>query len=235
MALSSQQRRFAMGVKAIFTSEDQAAKMSKELQDIRPELERNRAETAAMLAAIEVQQASADVTRKVTEEEEAACMGKAVDAHRIKAECERDLSAAMPQLNAAIDALKILTKQDVAVVRAMLKPPSGVRLVVEAVAIMLRVKPVRGVEEGRSVNSYWEPARKELLGDPNFLKRLVTFKQEKITAAMLAELQVSETLRPSQIVVCVVTALCRDDIRVIPHDALVCVSVLLWSPSAVSG
>lgn len=145
---------------------------------------------AAMLADIEVQQASADITRKVTEEEEAVCAGKAVEAHRIKLECERELSSAMPQLTAAIEALKTLTKQDVAVVRAMLKPPAGVRLVVEAVAIMLRVKPVKSMEDGRERLNYWEPARKELLGDPGFLKRLVTYKKEKISEAMLAELQV---------------------------------------------
>lgn len=187
--------------------------MRAELLTIQPVLESNRADTAAMLASIQTKQAAVDATRLNTEAEEAVCMEKAVEAQHIKQECEMELSAALPALNDAIEALKTLTKGDIAVVRAMLKPPQGVRLVVEAVAIMLRVKPVRGVDaDGSERPNYWEPAKKELLGDPQFLKRLVTFKKEKITDAMLGELKVilalllnllQPSMSPAYLAICV--------------------------------
>ena len=68
----------------------------------------------------------------------------------------------------AIEALKTLTPADIAVVRVMLKPPAGVKLVVEAVAIMLKVQPVKVMAtDGVTARwDYWEPAKKTLLNDP---------------------------------------------------------------------
>jgi hypothetical protein len=123
-------------------------------------------------------QTKVDETRRLTEVEQAACERKAMDAHRIKLECEADLASAMPDLEAAIEALKTITPADIAVVRVMLKPPAGVKLAVEAVAIMLKVTPVKvtAVDGVSARMDYWEPARKTLLNDPHFLKTLLTFK-----------------------------------------------------------
>ena len=43
--------------------------------------------------------------------------------------------------DAALASLKLLTRNDVVEVRAMMRPPDGVRMVVEAVCIMKGVKP----------------------------------------------------------------------------------------------
>ena len=52
-------------------------------------------------------------------------------------------------------------------VRAMMRPPAGVRMVMEAVCIMQNVKPkkVAGEKLGTKVDDYWEPG-KALLQDP---------------------------------------------------------------------
>lgn len=52
-------------------------------------------------------------------------------------------------------------------VRAMMRPPAGVRLVIDAVSIMREVKPkkVAGEKMGTKVDDYWEPG-KALLQDP---------------------------------------------------------------------
>lgn len=42
----------------------------------------------------------------------------------------------MPALNAAISALDTLKQNDISIVKAMTNPPSGVKLVMEAVCIM---------------------------------------------------------------------------------------------------
>ena len=65
-------------------------------------------------------------------------------------------------------------------VRALQRPPLGVKLVVEAVCIMKDVKPkkVAGEKVGTKVDDYWEPG-KALLQDPTkFLEGL--FKFDKV-------------------------------------------------------
>lgn len=77
--------------------------------------------------------------------------------------------------------LKSLNKTDVVEVRALQRPPHGVRLVIEAVCIMKEVKPkkVAGEKMGTKVDDYWDPG-KSLLQDPTkFLESL--FKYDRVS------------------------------------------------------
>lgn len=65
-------------------------------------------------------------------------------------------------------------------VRAMQRPPQGVKLVIEAVCILKGIKPkkVAGEKLGEKVDDYWD-AGKSLLQDPGkFLESL--FKYDKV-------------------------------------------------------
>lgn len=66
-------------------------------------------------------------------------------------------------------------------VRAMQRPPQGVKLVIEAVCILKGIKPKRvpGEKPGSKVDDYWEPG-KGLLQDPGkFVDGLLKF--DKVT------------------------------------------------------
>lgn len=58
----------------------------------------------------------------------------------------------------------------------MMRPPAGVRLVIDAVSIMREVKPkkVAGEKMGTKVDDYWEPG-KALLQDPG--KVIINWKE----------------------------------------------------------
>ena len=64
----------------------------------------------------------------------------------------------MPMLESALRALDTLTKNDVTEVKGMKSPPSGVKLVLEAVCILKSVKParVKDPQSGKMVEDYWE-------------------------------------------------------------------------------
>lgn len=82
-------------------------------------------------------------------------------------------------------------------VRAMQRPPPGVKLVIEAVCIMKGIKPkkVPGEKPGSKVDDYWEPG-KGLLQDPGrFLESL--FKFDKVTTLST---QVSQWVRHGRMV-----------------------------------
>ncbi|XP_019627758.1 PREDICTED: dynein heavy chain 1, axonemal-like isoform X2 [Branchiostoma belcheri] len=67
-------------------------------------------------------------------------------------------------------------------VRAMQRPPGGVRMVIEAVCIMKSIKPkkVAGDQPGKKVDDYWDPG-KALLQDPGkFLESLFKYDKDNI-------------------------------------------------------
>ena len=68
---------------------------------------------------------------------------QAAGVKKVKDECTADLAEAIPILNEALKALDTIKKQDLDLVKAMGKPPSGVQLAMKAVLIMLEMKPVR--------------------------------------------------------------------------------------------
>ena len=62
-------------------------------------------------------------------------------------------------------------------------PTAPVRLTMEAVCIMLGVKPARARDPenpSKVIFDYWDPSKKILLSDPRFLQNLINFDKESI-------------------------------------------------------
>lgn len=70
----------------------------------------------------------------------------AAAANAIKTECEAALAEAIPILEAAICALDTIKPADIKLVQSFKNPPGTVKLVMEAVCVMLDIKPARWVE-----------------------------------------------------------------------------------------
>ena len=70
-------------------------------------------------------------------------------------------------------------------------PPAGVKLTMECVCILQKVKPVRKDDPdklGAKINDYWEPGKK-LLNDPQaFLNSLFAFDKENMEEATIKQL-----------------------------------------------
>lgn len=80
------------------------------------------------------------------------------------------------QMSCPIHALCLFV-QDITVVKTMKNPPSGVKLVMEAVCILKGVKPDRIPDpsgSGKKIEDYWGPSKK-LLGDLKFLQSLKVY------------------------------------------------------------
>jgi len=97
----------------------------------------------------------------------------------------------MPLVHAAEAALKTISKGDIAVVKGMKTPSDGVKLVMEAVCIMLGVKPKRipNPNGKGKINDYWDAAKSNLLNDIGFLKRLLQFDRDAIPASVIEEIE----------------------------------------------
>ena len=80
----------------------------------------------------------------------------------------------MPALNDAMKALNTVTKKDLDEVRSFTNPPAPVKVVMEAVCIMVGQKPARTKDSaGRMVDDYWTVS-KQLLGQVSVIHALIT-------------------------------------------------------------
>ena len=82
-------------------------------------------------------------------------------------DAKRDLEAAMPALTNAVKALDALSKGDIVEIKNFKSPPTLVQMSMEGVCILLGAKPD------------WDSAKK-VLGDTQFLNRLVNFDKDNI-------------------------------------------------------
>lgn len=106
----------------------------------------------------------------------------AQNAKGIKEECEGILAEAMPALAAAVSALDTIRSADIKLVQSFKNPPAAVKLIMEAVCVMLDVKPTMVPDPnmaGKKLTDYWD-ASKKLLMDAGFLQRLKDYDRDNI-------------------------------------------------------
>uniref|UniRef100_A0A8C5NZ98 Dynein, axonemal, heavy chain 6 n=1 Tax=Jaculus jaculus TaxID=51337 RepID=A0A8C5NZ98_JACJA len=150
--------------------------MKLDLSDLEPVLLAKSQDVEALMEKLAVDQENADQVRNVVQEDEATAKVKAEETQAIADDAQRDLEEALPALDAANKALDSLDKADISEIRVFTKPPDLVMTVMEAISILLNAKPD------------W-PTAKQLLGDSNFLRRLLEYDKENIKPQILAKLQ----------------------------------------------
>ncbi|XP_013988847.1 dynein axonemal heavy chain 1 isoform X2 [Salmo salar] len=189
--LHSARQRMKTGLDKLLRTAEDVSKMQEELETMRPLLEEAAKDTVITMEKIKVDTVVAEETRTAVQAEEAKASQKACVAGAIAEDAQKDLDEALPALDAALTSLKSLNKNDVVEVRAMQRPPHGVKLVIEAVCIMRSIKPkkVAGEKPGTKVDDYWEPG-KSLLQDPGkFLEGLFKFDKENIPDSVIKLVQ----------------------------------------------
>ncbi|OCT85694.1 dynein heavy chain 1, axonemal [Xenopus laevis] len=191
MEIKTAKDRMKSGLDKLLTTAEDVAKMQEELEVMRPLLEEAAQDTVTTMQKIQEDTVIAEATRGSVQVEEAKATEKAQTAQAIADDAQKDLDEALPALDAALASLKSLNKNDVTEVRAMQRPPVGVKLVIEAVCIMKGIKPkkVAGDKPGSKIDDYWEPG-KGLLQDPGkFLEGLFKFDKDNIPDAVIKAIQ----------------------------------------------
>ena len=121
-------RRYDAGLDKLLRTAESVADMQSELEELKPQLIVKTSQADDMMVTINADRRAADETMKQVAIEEKEANIKANEAKALKEACEADLSSAMPALNAAIKALKSLSKKDIVEVKSMKSPPAGVKL-----------------------------------------------------------------------------------------------------------
>lgn len=183
-------QRLATGLEKLLAATREVEVLKKELADMQPLLLKASEETESTMTKILADKQTAEKIREVIAVEEASATKKAEETKAIADDAQRDLDEALPALEAAVESLKCLTKNDVIEVRSMQRPPDGVKMVMEAICIMKGVKgrKIDGAN-GKKVEDYWD-AGKALLTEPGkFLESLFTFDKDNIPEATIQKIK----------------------------------------------
>ena len=175
-------KKYMTGIKQLDQTHLLVENLQKELMGLKPELDEKRRLAEETVNEIEKENEEADETRRMVAAEQQACEEQTRYAEGIKKECEEALAQTLPDLEAAIKSLDTIKKEDIDLVKAMYKPPEGVRITLEAVAIMNRQLPVRMKDPENPLISYldyYEPGKK-LLSVSRFLQKLKGFNRESL-------------------------------------------------------
>ncbi|XP_050512273.1 dynein axonemal heavy chain 3 isoform X2 [Diabrotica virgifera virgifera] len=188
--ITLQQRRYETGLEKLDFAAGQVGLMQDELTALQPKLIIASEKTEKLMVKIEQDTVVVEKQKEIVAADEAVANEAAAAAQAIKDDCESDLSEAIPALEAAIEALDTLKPADITVVKSMKSPPSGVKLVMEAICVMKQIKPERkpDVATGKMIEDYWGPSVK-LLGDMKFLENLKSYDKDNIPPAVMKRIR----------------------------------------------
>jgi len=194
-------KRYMVGLEKLRSSGEQVAGMQAELQALQPQLVRTVAEVEQLMGNIAREKKEVvEPKAAIVKEEEGRAKGKADAAKAIKDECEADLEEAIPILNDALAALDTIKEADINYIKKLGNPPGAIKLVLEAVCVILDVKPAKIKDDsGKMVADYWKPSV-GLLNEKDFLQRLKTYDKDNIPPRIIAEIRskylTNETFTP---------------------------------------
>uniref|UniRef100_A0A8C2GSU6 Dynein, axonemal, heavy chain 6 n=1 Tax=Cyprinus carpio TaxID=7962 RepID=A0A8C2GSU6_CYPCA len=173
--LQAARDRVKNGLTKLLETNELVDKMKQDLSALEPVLKQKSIDVNALMEKLAVDQENADQVRRVVKEDEALAKVKAEETQAIADDAQRDLDEALPALDSANKALNALDKADISEIRVFTKPPDLVMTVMEAVCILLSHK------------TDWASA-KQLLGDGNFLKKLMDYDKDNIKPQILQKL-----------------------------------------------
>eukprot|EP00898_Chlorokybus_atmophyticus_P003847 jgi/Chlat1/4463/Chrsp29S04567 len=183
-------QRYETGLQKLASSAEEVAGMSQELVELKPKLIETVGEVEELMRKIDREKIEVVEPKKaVVQADEAVAAAQAAEAKAIKDDCESALAEAMPALKEALSALDTLKPADINYVKSLKNPPSAVKLVMEAVCVILDVKPVKVPDgSGKMAFDYWKPSV-ALLNDKEFLNTLKAYDKDNIPPKIIDKIR----------------------------------------------
>lgn len=132
--------RISYGLRKLYETFDMVRDMKTKLKSMAPALFQQNEATLKLMEDLTREKASVDKVRKIVLVEETAAKMKASAAQEIAEDAQRDLTLAMPAMEAAKAALESLNKNDINELRMLSKPHKLVQTVMEAVCLLFGKK-----------------------------------------------------------------------------------------------
>ncbi|KAI5062354.1 hypothetical protein GOP47_0022893 [Adiantum capillus-veneris] len=185
-----QKRGYEVGLDKLSSSAEQVAVMQHELTELKPKLIVTVEEVEKLMMKVEREKKEVVEPKKsIVQRDEAEASKQAAEAKLIRDECEAALASAMPVLEEALAALDTLSANDINYVKKLANPPAAVKLVMEAVCVVLDVKPAKQPDgKGGFLLDYWKPSV-TLLNNRDFLLNLKDFDKDNIDPKIMTKIR----------------------------------------------
>ena len=160
------------GLEKLDETSIQVAAMKKVAEEKKVVVAQAKIDCEALLLEIVSDKRAADEQEKQVNAEAIKIGKEAEEANAIAVQVQSELDKALPALQAAEEALNVLTKKDMAELKAYAKPPALVELTLSGVMTVLKR------------TATWDEAKKAL-GDANFMQKLMEFEKDKLDDSVL--------------------------------------------------
>uniref|UniRef100_A0A8C5PZV6 AAA+ ATPase domain-containing protein n=1 Tax=Leptobrachium leishanense TaxID=445787 RepID=A0A8C5PZV6_9ANUR len=195
--IMTERDRFFTGLSKLLEASSSIEVMQEELVALGPQMEQKSKEVEVLMVKLQKDSVVVEQVRAIVKQEEEVMAEETKIVEKYAENAFQELSDVLPALQQAVAALDSLEKSDISEVRVYTHPPFLVLTVMNAVCVLLQKKPD------------WATA-KLLLGDPGFLKRLVTLDKDSIPDKVFVKLrQYSQTPEFNSKVVGSVSNACR--------------------------
>jgi dynein heavy chain len=206
--INTRRNQLSNGLDKLNKTKAEVFVLKQQLAGQQPILIETSAKVKEQQAQIAIDKKEALVIKAQAEASSAAAATKAAECTGIKESAEAGLAEALPALDAAVKCLSKLDKSQIVEVKALKKPPSGVRLVLQAVCIMFQIKSVKITDPDnpqKKLDDYWGPSQKMLndLGPDKFKQALIDFDKDNIPDAVIKLVEpicISDEFQPEIIV-----------------------------------
>jgi len=218
--------RFQDGLDRLASAGTAVAKLRRELETLKPRLEKATREAEDQSAKLHEDEARTKEAEAAVDVELARANEVAAASDVIRIECEAALAKAVPALEAAIAALDTIDPADMRIVQTYKKPPEAIRVVLQAVMVLLGIQPLQVPdpnEAGKKILDHWTPALK-MLGDSKFVDRLRRYDKDHIDPRRVKRVRIDFLGRDEMVPARVETAshavagLCRWIIAIVQYD-----------------
>ena len=191
LAVKKEKDRYQNGLEQLAAAEESVGGMQKELTDLQPVLRQSQKDTDALMSEIEDKLPGVRKEEETVGKEAAVAQKEADKVQKQVDEVQADLDEAIPALNDALKALDTIKPADIDEVRKLAKPPATVKLVAEAICVMLGEKPVKVPDPDDPTKKVWDfwPTSQKMLNDKGFIPKLKNYDKDNIPIKVMKEIR----------------------------------------------
>ncbi|KAM9820319.1 LOW QUALITY PROTEIN: dynein axonemal heavy chain 2 [Neosynchiropus ocellatus] len=173
--LELQVNQLQSGLLKVSTTREKVEVMSAELEEARRQVAEVQLECDKFLSAIVQQKMETDMQQKAVRADAEKFQAEEQQCQVLADVAQRDLDEALPALDEAKKALESLNKTDMTEIKSYGRPPAMVETVMQAVMTLLEKEAT------------WTEAKRQL-GDPSFIRTLVTFDKDNISDKVMKKI-----------------------------------------------
>ena len=184
LRLGTKKRHYESGVSKIDFAASEVEIMREEINEITPVLIHATEQTAELLEKLDLRMPTVLEARTKVQAEEKEIRDEQDMIEKFKKDVEKELAKCRPQLAAALKSLDTITQKDIALVKTMKNPAQIIKDVLEAVCLLLGLKP----HKTKTTENYWKPSVK-LLNDKTFIQTLKDYDKENIKLSVISDIR----------------------------------------------